>query len=109
MRSFNDFTARSVLEELAPRGLICYDRVMAKSGIPTTITTVRDSKSGRFVTVKGAGALKGKMTISKKVDLTKPISGTNSGGKWSTKSGSSGVKTAPKDTATNPARTKRSR
>jgi hypothetical protein len=44
---------------------------------------VRDSRSGRFVTVKGAGALKGKMTISKKVDLTKPISVPASGGKWS--------------------------
>ncbi len=40
---------------------------------PTSTTTVRDSKSGRLVTVKGAGALKGKLTISKKVDLTKPI------------------------------------
>jgi hypothetical protein len=47
--------------------------MMAKNA-STTTTTIRDSKSGRFVTVKGAGALKGKLTISKNVDLTKPIS-----------------------------------
>ena len=51
---------------------ICYILVMATKA-PTSTTTVRDSKSGRLVTVKGAGALKGKLTISKKVDLTKPI------------------------------------
>ncbi|WP_353229262.1 hypothetical protein [Novosphingobium sp.] len=54
---------------------------MTKTAHPTTITTVRDSKSGRLVTVKGAGALKGKMTISKKVDLTKPITVPGQGGK----------------------------
>lgn len=57
---------------LEATGLICYIAVMASSALTTT-TTVRDSKSGRLVTVKGAGALKGKLTISKKVDLTKPI------------------------------------
>lgn len=36
-------------------------------------TTVRDSKSGQFVTVRGAGALKGHLTIRKGLDLTKPI------------------------------------
>lgn len=39
----------------------------------TTQTVVRDSKSGRYVTVRGAGALKGHLTIKKGVDLTKPI------------------------------------
>ncbi len=58
---------------------------MSKSASNTTITTVRDSKSGQFVTVKGAGALKGMMTISKKVDLTKPISVPSPGGKWTPK------------------------
>ncbi len=34
---------------------------------------VRDSKSGRSITVRGAGALKGHLRIRKGVDLTKPI------------------------------------
>lgn len=35
---------------------------------------VRDSKTGQFVTVKGAGALKGsEFTIKEGIDLTKPI------------------------------------
>jgi hypothetical protein len=35
---------------------------------------VRDSETGRFVTVRGAGALKGsRFAIRKDVDLTKPI------------------------------------
>lgn len=34
---------------------------------------VRDAKSGRYVTVRGAGALKGQLTLKKSVDLTKPI------------------------------------
>ncbi|MET3762116.1 hypothetical protein [Sphingomonas sp. UYEF23] len=38
-----------------------------------TETTVRDSKSGRMVTLRGAGALKGQLTLKKSVDLTKPI------------------------------------
>lgn len=46
---------------------------MTKAQNPTTVTTVRDSKSGRFVTVLGVGALKGQLTIRKGVDLTKPI------------------------------------
>jgi hypothetical protein len=37
------------------------------------------------VIVKGAGALKGKMTISKRVDLTKPISVPTPKGKWTPK------------------------
>ncbi len=39
----------------------------------TTETIVRDAKSGKYVTVRGAGALKGHLTIRKGVDLTKPI------------------------------------
>ena len=46
---------------------------MTKSQATTTSTTVRDSKTGRFVTVRGAGALKGQLTLRKGVDLTKPI------------------------------------
>ena len=61
---------------------------MSKIASSTTITTVRDSKSGRFVTVRGAGALKGKMMISKKVDLTKPISMGSSREGWAPKGGS---------------------
>jgi len=35
---------------------------------------VRDAKTGRFVTVRGAGALEGKtFAIQKRIDLTKPI------------------------------------
>ena len=62
---------------------------MTKAAPKTTITTVRDSKSGRFVTVKGAGALKGKMSISKKVDLTKPLF-PDASGKWSSKHSKTG-------------------
>lgn len=39
----------------------------------TTERVVRDSKSGRFVTVRGVGALKGHLKVKKGVDLTKPI------------------------------------
>lgn len=46
---------------------------MAKTQAATTQKVVRDSKSGRFVTVRGAGALKGHLTIKKDIDLTKPI------------------------------------
>ncbi len=34
---------------------------------------VRDSRTGRYVEVRGAGALKGTLTIKRGVDLTKPI------------------------------------
>lgn len=68
---------------------------MSKIASSTTITTVRDSKSGRFVTVRGAGALKGKMTISKKVDLTKPISMPSPRESWVPKGGSFSGKTSP--------------
>ncbi len=46
---------------------------MAKTHPTSTDKVVRDSKSGRFVTVRGAGALKGHLTLKKGVDLTKPI------------------------------------
>lgn len=46
---------------------------MAKAQPTSTSTTVRNSKTGRFVTVRGAGALKGHITLNKGVDLTKPI------------------------------------
>jgi hypothetical protein len=46
---------------------------MAKAQTTTSEKVVRDSKSGRFVTVRGVGALKGHLTITKGVDLTKPI------------------------------------
>ena len=47
--------------------------LMAKPNPATTETVVRDSKSGRSVTVRGAGALEGCLTIKEGVDLTKPI------------------------------------
>lgn len=41
---------------------------------PTTPTrTVRNTKTGQLVTVRGVGALKGQMALKKGVDLTKPI------------------------------------
>ncbi|MCW3835260.1 hypothetical protein ACFQ1E_00605 [Sphingomonas canadensis] len=46
---------------------------MAKLKASVTQTVVRDSKSGRLVTVRGAGSLKGKLKIDKAIDLTKPI------------------------------------
>jgi hypothetical protein len=49
---------------------------MAKSTTPSTTysLTVRNSRTGKRVTVKGAGALKGSgFTIKKGIDLTKPI------------------------------------
>ncbi len=58
---------------------------MASNADKSTSMAVRDGKSGRFVTVKGVGALKGKMVISKTVDLTKPIVGRTSRGKWKPK------------------------
>ncbi len=58
---------------------------MPKAAARTTISTVRDSESGQFVTVKGAGALSGHMLISKKVDLTRPISVPTPGKNWTPK------------------------
>lgn len=50
-----------------------YVHTMAKAQPTSTSTTVRDSKTGRFLTVRGVGALKGHLTLKKGVDLTKPI------------------------------------
>ena len=47
----------------------------------TTERVVRDSKSGRFVTVRGVGALKGNLKIKKGVDLTKPIAAQTTKGR----------------------------
>jgi hypothetical protein len=46
---------------------------MAKTQAANSEKIVRDSKSGRYVTVRGAGALKGHLTLKKGLDLTKPI------------------------------------
>lgn len=46
---------------------------MIKVQVSSTNTTVSDPKTGRILTVRGAGALKGRLTIKKGVDLTKPI------------------------------------
>lgn len=46
---------------------------MANAKPNTTEIHVRDSKSGRIVTVRGVGALKCRLTLDKKIDLTKPI------------------------------------
>ncbi len=46
---------------------------MPKEQVPKTQKLVRDSKSGRIVVVRGAGALKGRLSIKKGIDLTKPI------------------------------------
>jgi hypothetical protein len=51
----------------------CYMESMAKAGPTTTERIVRDAKSGRLVTVRGLGAMKGRLSIREDVDLTKPI------------------------------------
>lgn len=38
-----------------------------------TFQTVRDTRTGQAVAVRGVGALKGQLTLRKGVDLTKPI------------------------------------
>jgi hypothetical protein len=53
---------------------IDYTEHRAKSSAQSAVT-VRDTKTGKTVTVRGAGALKDSdLKISKDVDLTKPIS-----------------------------------
>ncbi|HET9639279.1 MAG TPA: hypothetical protein VFP12_08745 [Allosphingosinicella sp.] len=47
--------------------------IMAKPHSGPAAKVVGDPKSGRCVTVRGAGALKGRLTIEEGVDLTKPI------------------------------------
>ncbi|WP_162939665.1 hypothetical protein [Neorhizobium sp. NCHU2750] len=47
---------------------------MAQVKTSSSAFTVRNSRTGQFVTVKGAGALKGsELAIKRGVDLTKPI------------------------------------
>lgn len=53
--------------------MIGYRESMTQPNSTSSEKVVRDSKSGRYVTVRGAGALKGHLTIKKGVDLTKPI------------------------------------
>ena len=36
-------------------------------------TLVRDARTGQFVEVRGVGALKGRLTLRREIDLTKPI------------------------------------
>ena len=50
-----------------------YIRSMSKVQPTNTDVTVRDSKTGRMITVHGVGALKGQLKLKKNVDLTKPI------------------------------------
>ena len=53
-----------------------YIRAMAKNAKTSAASslTVRNSRTGKLVTVKGAGALKGSgFAIRKGIDLTKPI------------------------------------
>lgn len=64
-RSANDGLAKNVER----RYIVC----MSKNAASTAVT-VRSPKTGKFVTVRGAGALKGShLTIKPGVDLTKPI------------------------------------
>ena len=47
---------------------------MANVKTTSSEITVRNSRTGQFVTVKGAGSLKdSKLTLKKGLDLTKPI------------------------------------
>jgi hypothetical protein len=46
---------------------------MAKTNPASSDAVVRDVKSGRLVTVRGVGALKGHLKLKKGIDLTKPI------------------------------------
>jgi hypothetical protein len=40
---------------------------------PPSPRTVPDPKTGKLLTVRGFGALKGSLTVRKGIDLTKPI------------------------------------
>ena len=42
-------------------------------GTQASTITVRDPKTGKSVTVRGVGALRGALTIKNGVDLTRPI------------------------------------
>ena len=69
-----------------------YIQAMAKAHATISEKVVRDSKSGRSVTVRGAGALKGHLTIRKGVDLTKPIASQALKGSKQPKSGATHAK-----------------
>ena len=46
----------------------------AANGEPAVpVETVRDPKTGRLLTLKGRGALKGQLVFREGIDLTKPI------------------------------------
>jgi hypothetical protein len=58
---------------LAVGGIMSYIGEMDKNTAPSNLV-VRDSKTGKFVTVRGAGALtNSRFAVRKDVDLTKPI------------------------------------
>jgi hypothetical protein len=61
-----------LLDGLGDIGAIDYSLAMSKSPAADQLV-VRDPKSGQFIAVRGAGALKGRLTIAKGLDLTKPI------------------------------------
>ncbi|WP_213980795.1 hypothetical protein [Sphingomonas sp. dw_22] len=70
----DDFRSHGdVSKGLEPQILHRYMGGMPKEQVPTTQKLVRDSKSGRIVVVRGVGALKGRLSIKKGIDLTKPI------------------------------------
>ena len=46
---------------------------MTKAPPIKTSTAIRDPMTGRILTVRGAGALKGKLTLIKGVDIIKPL------------------------------------
>ncbi|HEX8064209.1 MAG TPA: hypothetical protein VF535_13465 [Allosphingosinicella sp.] len=48
-------------------------KLMAKAHPDPAPKAVGDPSSGRAVTVRGAGALKGRLMIEEGIDLTKPI------------------------------------
>jgi hypothetical protein len=48
-------------------------KLMAKPGTAPAAKMPADPGSGRSATVRGAGALKGRLTIEEGIDLTKPI------------------------------------
>lgn len=70
-----------------------YIQSMSKSVNPSASSnlTVRNSRTGQFVTVKGAGALKGSgFAIRKGIDLTKPVAKQATKGKAASKQPAAG-------------------
>ncbi|MGX5800601.1 hypothetical protein ACWGS9_05085 [Bradyrhizobium sp. Arg314] len=65
------------IETLAPTAICRYIESMTKAQIkqePTGKWAVRDSRSGRFVEVRGADSMKSsQLPLKKGLDLTKPI------------------------------------